>query len=126
MPRDPRHSAWDRLVDVLRATRRIAEKTSPGSYEQFADDEDAFELVCYQILIIGEAVAFLPDDLKAMHPDLDWRGMKGMRNVMAHVYFGVDRQIVWQTATVEVPRLRAAIEEYLRKAAPGDFGEDQT
>ncbi len=46
--------------------------------------------------IIGEAAARLPDEFKAKHPDINWQGMKNLRNVIIHQYDGIDPDIVWK------------------------------
>ena len=102
-----------RARDVLAATRRIADKTMDIDIDTFRSDQDRIDIVCYQMLIIGEAVDALPPELKQAHPELDWAGMKAMRNVMAHVYWGIDLDTVWRTSQKEVPELRAAIETFL-------------
>jgi len=77
-------------------------------------------VVTYQVLIIGEAVDHLRDDLKELHPELDWAGMKAMRNVMAHHYWHIEIESLWRTATAEVPALRSVIEQYIDELGPPD------
>lgn len=65
-------------------------------------------------MVIGEATRFMPDDVLARHPSLDWKRMQGMRNLIVHEYFGADLGIVWQTIQEDlaplVPKLRAILE----------------
>ncbi len=123
MRRKPRRDPRDRLEDVHAATRRIADKVSDREFKTFAADRDAIDVVCLQVLIIGEAVESLPDDLKQQHPEIDWRGIKAMRNLLVHVYWKIDPRIVWHTATIEVPALRRVIETYLQREAGREGGE---
>jgi uncharacterized protein with HEPN domain len=64
--------------------------------------------------IQGEATRFMPDDVLARHPALDWKRMQGMRNLIVHEYFGADLGIVGQTIQEDlaplVPKLRAILE----------------
>ena len=51
----------------------------------------------------------LPDDLRRDHPEVPWRDLAGMRDIVAHQYFGVDLETVWLVATNELPELKAKI-----------------
>ncbi|RMF52877.1 MAG: DUF86 domain-containing protein [Bacteroidetes bacterium] len=63
--------------------------------------------------IIGEAVAKIDDDFKAAHPDIPWRKMRGMRNVVAHVYWEVDHDILWHVVQHDVPVLHEQLKAVL-------------
>ena len=68
--------------------------------------------------IIGEAVAHLPDDLKARYPAIPWAQINGLRNQVVHQYFGLSWHSIWDTASLEVPVLRKQIAEILRAEFP--------
>ena len=59
-----------------------------------------------QIEIIGEACNRLTDDFKTSHPEIPWKPINGFRNISIHEYFGVNFQIVWEIATVNLPELK--------------------
>ena len=62
-----------------------------------------YDAVLRNLEVIGEAANHLPDHLKLTHPEIPWLDMYRTRNVLAHQYFGVDSQIIWQIATIHLP-----------------------
>lgn len=72
------------------------------------------------IEIISEASRRLPDDLKAEHPDIPWRAVAGIGNVLRHDYDDIIPTVIWQAATREVVPLRAAVAAMRRALANRD------
>ena len=64
-----------------------------------------FDAVLFNLEIIGEAVKKFPQEAKSAVPEGDWSGPARMRDLIAHHYFAVDPQIVWEAATQHVPRM---------------------
>jgi uncharacterized protein with HEPN domain len=67
------------------------------------------------IEIIGEASKKLPEDIKKLHPDIEWRKVAGMRNRLIHDYFGVNYTIVWDVAKNKMPQLKSSLQILLEK-----------
>lgn len=74
------------------------------------DDLDHDQMLLFAVVraieIIGEAAARLSLEGRAAAPEVPWSPIIGMRNRMVHAYFSIDPDVVWQTVTVELPRLR--------------------
>ena len=69
--------------------------------------------------IIGEAVGRLDGEFKEAHPEIPWRNIRGLRNIVAHVYWEIDYDIIWQVVTVEIPTLKKRVKTLL-STLPGD------
>jgi uncharacterized protein with HEPN domain len=82
-------------------------------YDSFARNPTVKRAFVRSIEIIGEASKKLPEDVKAMQPDIEWRKVTGMRDRLIHDYFGVDYAIVWDVATNKLPDLRSKIQTLL-------------
>jgi len=63
--------------------------------------------------VIGEAVKSLPPDFKRRYPEIPWRSITALRNVLIHEYFGVDLKIVWRVVQRRLPTLKRHVEVML-------------
>lgn len=63
--------------------------------------------------IIGEVAKSLPSEFTLAHPDIPWRDMARMRDILIHRYFNVDLELTWKTATEDVPKLERQLQEVL-------------
>lgn len=102
----------ERLEDVLEAIERIERHTAAGR-SAFDADELIQNWVVHHLEIIGEACTRLSADLRERNPEIPWRGYIGMRNILAHQYFGIDLDPVWIAATAELAGLKAAVSRIL-------------
>lgn len=105
----------DYLNDILTHIA-LAEKFVEGmSFETFKTDDKTILALTRAIEIVGEATKQIPDDLRALYPDIAWQQITGMRNRLAHVYFGIDLEIVWNATHQELPKLQPVIQALLDK-----------
>jgi len=99
------------LESIIEATDRIIEYTSGiKSADDFNDDYRNFDATMMNFIVIGEMVDKLSDDLKKKHSDIEWTKIKGFRNIVAHDYFGIDAEEVWQIIKNKIPSLKSDIE----------------
>src|SRR5262249_44740781 len=75
-------------------------------------------LVQRAIEIISEASRAIPDDLTSTQPDIPWRKIRGIGNVLRHDYEGLSDRILWNVVLDELPRLKAAIQAIAERALP--------
>lgn len=109
MPRDDR----ERLEDMLQAMDAAQSFASGLSLEALRADPRTVAALKYELLVLGEAVTGLSDDLKQTFPELPWAQIRALRNVVAHEYFRVDVQVLYTVVTGDLPVLRPRLAEML-------------
>ena len=112
------------LGHIVMAMDAIAEYIMGMRDEDVFNDRKTQDAVIRNCEIIGEAIKHVPDDYRAQHAEVDWRGLAGLRDVLIHQYFGVDYVVVWQIAVSECPLYRtaiAALPEYKRLKSESEF-----
>ena len=98
------------MTDVLDSARSIRTYLAGVSRESFMGDAEKQDAVLRRFEIIGEAASRLAPESQAQFPSLPFRAMRGMRNIIAHDYGEVDLELVWKTATVDLPVLIETLE----------------
>jgi uncharacterized protein with HEPN domain len=101
-----------RLRDILEAARLIASYVQYTTAADFSSDTQKQDAVIRRIEIIGEATAHLTEETRRAIPQLPFRKMRGMRNIVAHDYANVDVRILWEVATVYVSDVCAVLESF--------------
>jgi uncharacterized protein with HEPN domain len=104
-----------RLRDILEAARLIGTYVKNTTETDFYADKQKQGAVIRRIEIIGEAAAHVTEASRQAVPELGFRKMRGMRNIVAHDYANVDLRIVWEVATVYVPEIGTALEKFFTR-----------
>ena len=93
------------LDDLIGSAEKIGRLTSGRTVEQFVSDEAAFDAALFNLQVIGEAIKRLPADVLALLPAADRSGPARLRDLIAHHYFALDPEIIWDVANRHVPAL---------------------
>lgn len=97
------------LDDILNSIGKIERYTANLTRESFTADERTFDAVAYNLQMIGEAVKNIPDDLRDRYPQIEWRKIAGLRDILAHAYFSIDDEIIWDIVQTKLIGLRECI-----------------
>lgn len=87
----------------------------------FLEDKRTQQAVVMSLIIMGEAASKVMDgyaEFTQRHPEVPWRSMRGMRNRIAHGYFDINLDVVWETVKVAVPELLAHLLAARKDAVP--------
>lgn len=123
----------DRLRDyfdhMIEATRLACSYVEGMGKDDFLGDKRTQQAVILNIIVIGEVASKLLAEHSAFlanHPEVAWRNMKGMRNRIAHGYFDINMEIVWDTVCAALPALVTQISS-IRQSLPSgnDFNREQ-
>jgi len=110
MSRDPQLL----LEDIEESCCRIRDYTKGMNRDSFGQDQKTIDAVLRNLGIIGEATKRLPSDLCMKAPEINWRRIAGMRDILVHDYFGIDIDIVWDVVNEKLPALHQAV-QHLRQ-----------
>jgi uncharacterized protein with HEPN domain len=107
-----------RLQDILNAARLIATYVQGVAEPDFRANTQKQDAIIRRIEIIGEAAVHLSEETRRAIPELPFRKMRGMRNIVAHDYANVDLKIVWDVATIHVPEVAVVLDKFFSGRGP--------
>jgi len=106
------------IQDILDAINDIDEFIGDMDFNTFSEDDKTKSAVVWKINVIGEATKNIPQTMREKYKDVPWKYMARIRDKIAHFYFGVDYEIVWEVIKKRLPEIKPLIEQIL-----GDLGE---
>ena len=101
------------LQDIFESINYIQRFLEGVSEDEFYKNVEKQDAVLRRLEIIGEAVKHLPDEIRNDHPDVPWRQIAGMRDIIIHEYFGITLEMVWVMATEDILDLKAKVKEII-------------
>lgn len=103
------------IEDILISIKKIQCYVGDSSFEDFISNEMKLDAVVRNLEIIGEASRQIPPEIREKYSDIEWRKIGDFRNVLAHEYFGIDHEILWDIIMNKLNPLRAGMQSILNK-----------
>jgi uncharacterized protein with HEPN domain len=93
------------LHDIIQAAEDIMQAMNQVSFAELAMNREKQAAILYFFITIGEATKRLSPEFRVAHPEIDWKGIAGMRDILAHQYDRVNIQVVWDAVQTDLPEL---------------------
>jgi uncharacterized protein with HEPN domain len=100
------------LQDIADSCNKVLRFTGGLTLSELTGDEKTYDAVVRNLEIIGEAAKHISSDLRKKLPDIEWQKIAGMRDMLAHAYFGIDNDILWDVVQNKIPELARAITQF--------------
>ena len=107
------------LDDLIGSAEKIERFVTGRTFADFISNEAVFDAVLFNLQVIGEVAKKLPEQVLAAVPEASGSGPARMRDLIAHRYFALDAEIIWEVASTHVPKLLVQA-----RALRDQFGSD--
>jgi len=98
---------------MVAGCEKVLRFTAGMTHAEFFDDEKTHDVVVRNIQIVGKAAKHIPLDVRQKMPDVEWRKIAGMRDLIVHAYFGIDPDILWLTVETMIPELLRTLRAFM-------------
>ena len=111
------------LDDIISAISYIQEFTQDMTRISFGSDVRTQHACIRNLEVIGEAVKHIPDEVRSTVPEIEWKKIAGLRDIISHEYFGIDIDIIWDVIDSKIPELQPHIISLRKKIVNEDSAE---
>ena len=109
MPRDSRVY----LEDMWLAAEKVGHYVAGLTCQKLEADSKTLDAVVRNLEVIGEAAKNVPEEVRSAHPEIEWKKIAGLRDILIHQYFGIDVDIVWDIVQNKLPGLAESVRRIL-------------
>jgi|SRR3989344_2995700 len=102
------------INDIMEAILSIESFSKKLNRESLSGDDLIQSAIMRKIEIIGDAVKNVPNDFRIKYPEVEWRKIAGLRDIIIHTYFDIDLDVMWEIIKRDFPRLKKQIENILK------------
>ncbi|NJR52107.1 MAG: DUF86 domain-containing protein [Leptolyngbyaceae cyanobacterium CSU_1_3] len=106
------------LLDIYNATQRILIFATDLTKANLATNEEKQSAILYQVIVVGEATKRLSIDFRNTYPNIPWKDIAGMRDILAHQYDRVNLDTLWDVIQNDIPELIELITPLLPEQMP--------
>jgi uncharacterized protein with HEPN domain len=110
------------LLDIVNAAKRVLLFAQGLDKSGLANNEEKQSAILYQVIIVGEATKRLSAEFRLQHPEIPWKDIAGMRDILAHQYDRVSINTLWDAIQTDIPELLALLQPLLPE--PGERSHD--
>lgn len=103
------------LEDMFQSMQRIEEYLGDLDFKEFKRTCIVVDAVIRNFEIIGEASKKIPKAIQEKYPEIPWRKMYGLRNLITHEYFGIDYEMIWEISKNSLPQNRTDLQKIIEK-----------
>lgn len=101
------------VSDILEYMEKAEKFVADLTFDEFIADEKTSYAVVRCLEIVGEATKNVPKTLRNEYTAIPWKEMAGMRDVISHIYFGVNMKKVWKAVKEDIPAIKPMIAKVL-------------
>jgi uncharacterized protein with HEPN domain len=105
------------VQDMYEFSEKVLTYTEGLDLDMFVADSLTYDATLRNIELIGEAATHIPSEVREAHPEIQWRQIIGTRNRVAHVYLGLDDDVIWDIICTDIPGLLPALRNLLATAS---------
>ena len=97
------------LEDIVECIEKVEEYTKNMTYHDFNNNQLVIDAVLRNLEIIGEAVKNIPDEIRKQYPNIEWKKIAGLRDVLIHTYSKVELEIIWDIIQNNLLKLKKSV-----------------